>query len=109
MQEQEDIEKTSTETDSATDSDPDDGLSAAGGIELNEDTIDIKRDSKNEYKPLEKWFGVFTCGQAFGESPLLQPEVEHQNFYSSIAITNTTVLQITKSAYENVLKDLRER
>lgn len=105
----EEIEKTSTETDSATDSDPDDGFSAGGGIELNEETIDIKRDSRNEFKPLEKWFGVYTCGQAFGESPLLQPEVEHSKFYSAIAIADTTVLQITKHQYETILKDLSER
>jgi hypothetical protein len=51
------VEDTSTETDSATDSNPDDDYSAGGSLELKEHTIDIIRDSKNNYAPLERYFG----------------------------------------------------
>jgi hypothetical protein len=51
------VEDTSTETDSATDSNPDDDYSAGGSLELKEHTIDIIRDSKNNYATLERYFG----------------------------------------------------
>lgn len=107
---QEGDDVSSVETNSVTDSDMEDGLSAGGGIELTEETIEVKRDSKNDFRPLEKWFGVLNPGNAFGESPFLsQAEQEHFKFYEAIAISDTTVLQITKRQYDNVLKDLSER
>lgn len=103
------VEDTSTESDSATDSNPDDDYSAGGSLELKEHTIDIIRDSKNNYAPLERYFGLLTQGMAFGESCLLNPHEDVEKFYHTIAMCTTEVLQIDLQAYRNILAKQQNR
>ena len=61
-------------------------------MELNEETVQLIRDVKSEFAPLEKFFGLLTQGMSFGETCLLNHNEEIPKFYHTVAMCNTELL-----------------
>lgn len=93
------------EKDLAVDEEEEDNISFGGKEELTRETVEVRRNAKDRYRSLEKWFGVLKSGMGFGETGFLLLEEDHPKFYTSIACCDTTVLQLKKSSFLNVLKD----
>jgi hypothetical protein len=66
----------------------------------NMEACPLIRDAANNYKALERHFGVLTTMMAFGQSCLLNPEPK---FFNAIALSDTVVLQLLKSDFEFIL------
>lgn len=66
------------------------------------------RNSKDAYKPLEKLFGTFGPGNAFGESCMFGSEstalAEKHKFYTAIALTESYYLTIDLRKYRRVME-----
>ena len=75
-----------------------------GGQQLNEQTCPILRDTFEDYKPLERMFGILSTGMAFGESALLNYDSKPTlRFYNAIAMTESYVLIIMKKDFVEVV------
>lgn len=62
----------------------------------NMDACPLIRDAGDNYKALERHFGVLTAMMAFGQSCLLNPEPK---FFNAIALSDTVVLSLMKSDF----------
>lgn len=72
--------------------------------DLDENTCSVYRDVLNDYKPLEKLFGVLQPCNAFGECALLQePKTK---FYNAIALTDCVLLTVSRRDYISALSTI---
>ena len=73
------------------------------------DDLPIWRDSTNDFKPLEQLFGALSFGCSFGELSVINVDEDQKRFYSTMAVSNTICVSLSRKRLQLVVEQYEKR